>query len=261
MTTRRIRFVPLLAAALACFALPCRAQETGGDEVDPAELMRQIRRNLMKIEDELHRVRSAAAGEASESVRKDMDKLAETLKRRQEQVTKDIDEIVKQLKASQSGSGSGSSQSQSQSKGGKSSQSKSGGSQSKDRNKSEGGKRNPGQDGKEGEKPEGSEDGDGKEKKKPDGGKPEQGDAKGGKEPQGGKEDNARKGGPGENRPGPNPADPKARRVTHAQLNEIWGRLPKEQRQKLTDRNFEDFTPEYEEEIKEYLRRTNVVDK
>ena len=256
--TRRTGFGALLLAAFACCALPCRAQEADGAEVDPAELMRQIRRNLMKIEDELHRVKSAAAGEASEAVRKDMDTLAETLKRRQEQVTKDIDEIVKQLKASQSGSGSGSSQSQSQSKGGKSSQSKSGGKQSKDRNQSEGAKKNPG---KEGGKPDRPEDGEGQEPQKPEGGKPEQGDAKSGKEPQGGKEDNARKGAPGENRPGPNPADPKARRVVHAQLNEIWGRLPKEQRQKLTDRNFEDFTPEYEEEIKEYLRRTNVVDK
>lgn len=269
--TRRTGFGALLLAAFACCALPCRAQEADGAEVDPAELMRQIRRNLMKIEDELHRVKSAAAGEASEAVRKDMDKLAETLKRRQEQVTKDIDEIIKQMKAQEGGGGSSSSESDSPPPKGSQGKKPS----SKNRNKSEGGKDDKSQgDKKQGDKGEGGKEQgdkeggkDGKPEKggdgegsKPEGGKPEPngGDPKDGP-PGNGRENNAGKGGAQENRDGANPKQPAGRKVVQVQINEIWGRLPAEQRQKLVDRNFKDYTPEYEDEIREYLRRTNLV--
>ncbi len=41
-------------------------------------------------------------------------------------------------------------------------------------------------------------------------------------------------------------------------LNDIWGNLPPEVRQKLVDRNFDDFTPEYEAEIREYFKKTSA---
>jgi hypothetical protein len=34
-----------------------------------------------------------------------------------------------------------------------------------------------------------------------------------------------------------------------------WGNLPAELRQKLMSRNFDEFTPEYQEEIKAYFRK------
>ena len=38
-------------------------------------------------------------------------------------------------------------------------------------------------------------------------------------------------------------------------IREKWGVLPPELRQKLVDRNFKDFTPEYEAAIKAYFRK------
>ncbi len=248
---KSLRRFAVLAAFFAASAGAAVAQEPATDEVDPQELMRQIRRNLNKLEDELQKVEAGSAAGAK-AVKEDMDKLVETMRRRQDQVTKDIDEIVKQMKAQSGGGGGGGGKSQSKS----GSKSQSGG-KSKNRNQSEGGKK--------GEQPEGGDQPEGGEEKGEKGGKPE---PKGGKKPKpGGKEQGADgkpegggKGGKQENKQGPRPNDPKARVVIHPNVNEVWGRLPKEVRQKLTDKNFEDFTPEYEEEVKEYLRRTNTVD-
>ena len=44
-------------------------------------------------------------------------------------------------------------------------------------------------------------------------------------------------------------------------MNEIWGNLPQELRQKLVDRNYDDFTPEYKEQIEEYFRKTGTAPK
>ncbi len=41
-------------------------------------------------------------------------------------------------------------------------------------------------------------------------------------------------------------------------VNELWGNLPRELRQKLVDRNFDEVTPEYEAEVVEYFKKTNV---
>jgi hypothetical protein len=261
------RYRLFFAALLACgfVVSPAVAQEptpeTAEEQVDPQELMRQIRRNLLKIEDELQKVEAAAAAATSADAKRDLDKLVETLRRRQDQVTKDIDEIVRQMKAQGGGGGSGSSQSKSKSKSNsdsKSNSQSSGKSGAKNRNQSEGGKKNDGsesgaQDPKDGQGRKDQKGG----KKDQKGGKqdpkddPEQGD---------GKPESGAKGGSAEKRNGPLPENPKGRVVVRPNVNEAWGRLPKEVRQKLTDRNFEDFTPEYEEEVKEYLRRTNIVD-
>jgi hypothetical protein len=253
-----MRGVAAFAGALFLAAAPARAQEQGGAEAEPEELMRQIRRNLVKIEDELQKVRGDAAKTASDDARKDMEKLIETLKRRQGQVTKDIDEIIRQMKASDCGGG-GSCDKPSDKPSSSNSPSKKPG--AKNRNQSEGEKSDSGQDPKDGQ----NEPKDGQDQasgKKPQGGKPEpkKDDKKGGK-PGGGPENNAIKGGDKENKLAQDPTNPKARVVVKPEVNEIWGRLPKELRQKLVDRNFSDFTPEYEDEIREYLRRTNTVDK
>lgn len=254
-----IRRYAVLASVATLCAGSAFAQEPATDEVDPKELMRQIKRNLTKIEDDLQKVESSSASAKAAGVKEDMDKLVETMRRRQDQVTKDIDEMVKQMKAQQGGSGSGSSQSKSKS----GSKSQSGG-KSKNRNQSEGGKK--GDQPQSGEQPQGGEQPDGEGEK---GGKENKPGSKGGKKPKPGEKEpgsegnpeGGGKGGKQENKQGPRPNDPKARVVVRPNINEVWGRLPKEVRQKLTDKNFEDFTPEYEAEVKEYLRRTNVVDK
>lgn len=270
-TSSPLRRLAAALAALCCVAAPLGAQDEGGDAPDPQELMRQIRRNLVKIEDELQKVRAESAATADAAAKKDLDRLIDLLRRRQEQVTKDIDEIIKQMKSQEGGGGSSSSESDSPPPKGSQGKKPS----SKNRNKSEGGKDDKSQgdkkrgDKSEGGKEQGDKEGgkDGKPEKgedgegsKPEGGKPEPngGDPKDGP-PGSGRENNAQKGGAQENRDGANPKQPAGRKVVQVQINEIWGRLPAEQRQKLVDRNFKDYTPEYEDEIREYLRRTNLV--
>ena len=96
------------------------------------------------------------------------------------------------------------------------------------------------------------------ENAKQDGGKPGQkpGEKPNQSEPKGGKENNtgddpAR----GDNLQSAPPKRPGAEAVNHRHLDKRWGLLPPERRQKLVDRNFKDFTPEYEREIKAYFRK------
>ncbi len=206
------------------------AQDDEGGAADPAELMRQIRRNMSRIEEEFSKL-GPASTERGEQVRKDIERLLEGLQKRQGQVVKDIDDVIKQLKKSDSSSSSGGG-------GGKSdSQQNQKNSQARDRNK-----------------PQKPQDGKQKGQKK---------DQQGKEQKDGGKEDNSQKerdAGKNTNTKQP-PPPARLEKVAHPDLNEIWGNLPKELRQKLVDRNFDDFTPEYENEVQEYFRRTNVVKK
>ena len=58
---------------------------------------------------------------------------------------------------------------------------------------------------------------------------------------------------------GGNPSSPgddlKGPAANSPRVVEAWGKLPPELRQQLIDRNFKGFTPEYEQAIKDYLRR------
>ena len=66
---------------------------------------------------------------------------------------------------------------------------------------------------------------------------------------------------PGENKPGDPRDEPPPEKFAKVNLNEIWGNLPPELRQKLVDRNFDDFTPEYKEQITEYFKKTSGAPK
>jgi len=50
------------------------------------------------------------------------------------------------------------------------------------------------------------------------------------------------------------PPKKKSKKRQRRSMEESWGHLPKEMRQTLLDRNFKEFTPEYELAIKRYFR-------
>src|SRR4029079_17664887 len=82
---------------------PDQTEETGPS---PVELARQIRRNMLKIEEDLSKA-GTHDPKQGEQVKKDLEELINGMKQRQEQVVKDIDEIVKQIKVSNCSSGGG----------------------------------------------------------------------------------------------------------------------------------------------------------
>ena len=227
-----------LVATLAFGAGLARAQDPAGDEEEgpsPADLARQIRRNMLKIETDLEKAgtHDPARGE---QVKKDLEKLIDGMKQRQDQVIKDIDAIVDQIKLGNCSSGKqserDSNENQKQSR-------------ARDRNQSQ-----------KQQKPR-----DGNQAKKPNGGKPKPQDAnKPDKKKGGGAEDNTGKEqDPGKNEQGDPRGQPKPEKVARINLNDIWGNLPPEIRQKLIDRNFDDFTPEYKDQIEEYFRKTSTT--
>ena len=106
-STRLLRVA--LAALVATSSAVRRAQEPKPEQDDesgpsPAELARQIRRNMLKIEEDLVQGRDArplARRAGQEGPRR----AARGMKQRQDQVVKDIDDIVKQIKISNCNSG------------------------------------------------------------------------------------------------------------------------------------------------------------
>lgn len=244
---------------LMMIAVSAAALTTGGfaqeGSADPEELMRQIKRNLQKIEDELNRMKSSPASTDAAAREKDM----ETLKRRQDQVVQDIDDIIKQMKNSSCDNPSESSAEPPPNSKPKNSQSGQK-PKSRDRNKSEQGQKP--KDGKQpqsGDKPKGGQKPkDGETGKKPSDGSKKDGEGKP-QDPNGKTEDNAQKNsGNPENRKGPLPLQDPRRRIQQVDVNEVWGILPPEIRQKLVDRNFGEFTPEYEDEVRDYLKKVST---
>jgi hypothetical protein len=223
--------VLMIAAALAfASAGSLRAQDPQDESApNPADLARQIRRNMLKIEEDLGKAGTHDATKG-EQVQQDLDKLLQGMKSRGDQVIKDIDDIVKQFKSSSSsssGQGGGkrdSNENQKQSK-------------SRDRNQSD------------------QKSGKPRDQKDKNGQKPQN-------KKQGGPEDNSKKDeNQGENQPGDPKERPGPEKAAHINLNEIWGNLPPELRQKLYDRNFDDFTPEYKVQIDEYFKKTGAPKK
>lgn len=86
----------LLTGALAFLGAPALvAQEE--PEVDLAELIRQIRRNMVEVEKELDRVEANSAREAGREAEDNLQRLIESMQGRGRQITKDIDELIKNL--------------------------------------------------------------------------------------------------------------------------------------------------------------------
>ena len=101
-----------LAAVVAAFGRRSsrgpRSRSRGGagraSGPSPVELARQIRRNMLKIEEDLSKA-GTHDPTRGEQVKKDLEELLDSMKQRQDQVVKDIDEIVKQIKVSNCNSG------------------------------------------------------------------------------------------------------------------------------------------------------------
>jgi hypothetical protein len=69
----------------------------GGDQVDIKELVKQIRRNMVAVEQEIDRVEAEAATEDAKAAKENLEKLIKSMKGRGDQITSDIDEIIKNL--------------------------------------------------------------------------------------------------------------------------------------------------------------------
>lgn len=214
-----MKYANLMLLLLAVFAPALVAQEPAEPEVNPQELLRQIQRNMEAVEKGLDELATEDAKAAGRRTVDDLNKLIDSLKSSGRQVTSDIDTIIRQMKSSGGGGGGG---------GGGRSQSK-----SKDRNQSK--ERGSAKDR---NKPEPSQQPGGG---KPDSGKPEENTAK--DQPGGAN-------GPGNTRP----EDPREK-FRQELLEGRWGVLPPELRQRLVERNFREFTPEYQEELRAYFRR------
>jgi hypothetical protein len=88
-----------LAAAILALALAplLRAQDEAGPKADLQELIRQIRRNMVEVEKDLDRVNAKEAREEAREAKENLDKLVQDMKDRGNQITKDIDEFIKNL--------------------------------------------------------------------------------------------------------------------------------------------------------------------
>jgi len=112
--------IPLVALmAMTCVSFLPAQGGSEEEQVDIQELVRQIRRNMVDIEKEIDRVEAESSKEASEKAQQNIQKLVDSLKGRGSQITTDIDEIIKNLKANGGGSGSCNNPSQSKSQGNK----------------------------------------------------------------------------------------------------------------------------------------------
>lgn len=93
----RIALAVGLAMSLLSGSGP-RAQ--GGEEeaqAELAELVRQIRRNMVEVEKDLDRVEAEGAKAAASEARENLDKLVSDMKSRGKQITTDIEEFIKKL--------------------------------------------------------------------------------------------------------------------------------------------------------------------
>lgn len=249
---RQILTAMLLIGLLPAATLAQEEEEAKKQEVDLGALIRQISRNMERIESNAARVQrdsAKAEGRAGEAETRER---IERLNRRGAQVSEDIQKLIENLpRNGGGGGGGGSSQQQSSSSSSSSSQSQQDRSGARDRNRPSGqqgssnqrpqGGRNPG------EQDRGQRDGEGEGEGKQDQPRDRDGD---------GKPD-----GDGENRPGgrnstgEEQTPPAGKPGVPPQLVERWGVLPPELRQRLVDRDFRRYTPQYDAAIRAYLRR------
>ena len=87
----------VLPLFLVLAALPALRAQEEQPKVDLAELIRQIRRNMIEVEKDIDRAQAESAKAAAEEARKNLEKLTLDMRGRGEQITKDIDEFIKNL--------------------------------------------------------------------------------------------------------------------------------------------------------------------
>ena len=86
----------LLLAALVLANARASAQ-TGEPEVDLKELVRQIRQNMVEVEREIDQAEAKAAKKAGDQAKQDLEELVKRLGQRGQQITADIDEVIKNI--------------------------------------------------------------------------------------------------------------------------------------------------------------------
>jgi len=91
-----IRGMPILALVISL--MPMLSAQTGDPEqVDIKELVKQIRRNMVEVEKEIDRVGAEAAQAQGENAKENIEKLLRSMRGRGDQITSDIDEIIKNM--------------------------------------------------------------------------------------------------------------------------------------------------------------------
>jgi pyruvate kinase len=85
----------VMAVALAPAVLTAQEAANG---VDPLEIARQIRRNMVRVEESLHEMEGRRAREAAREAASAMDELVQGSRRRGEQIIKDIDALISTFK-------------------------------------------------------------------------------------------------------------------------------------------------------------------
>ena len=228
--TRRLTALFAAWAAIFLLALPASAQD-GGEEPDERETVKQIKKDLDTLVEDLAKIATGGAAEKGDRVVDNIDKLLKNMGGSGgsgDRVVDNIDELLKQMKMQQSQSGGGGGQGQQKPKPGEGQQRPS---QRRDRNQ----KGEQGQDGpKDGQQ----------QQKKPDGegDQPTAGDDT--RDPKQGK--NPRK-----------PPGSREERVPFLDDREVWGTLPPEVKQILIESSYREYYPEYERDISEYLKSLN----
>jgi len=87
----------LIASMVLISAPTTWAQDDTGEQVDIKELAKQVRRNMVKGEQEIDQVEAAAAQAQGEAARENLEKLIKSMQGRGDQITADIDEIIKNI--------------------------------------------------------------------------------------------------------------------------------------------------------------------
>ena len=93
----KLLFTGLIASMILISAPTAWAQDDTGEQVDIKELAKQVRRNMVKVEQEIDQVEAAAAQAQGEAARENLEKLIKSMQGRGDQITSDIDEIIKNI--------------------------------------------------------------------------------------------------------------------------------------------------------------------
>ena len=222
------RLTLMLIAAVLCLTAPTvQAQD---EPFDPREAVKKISEGFDTILESLNEMSATDASTSGDEVVDNIDKLLDSMKTAQDDVVKNIDNLIRNQEQQKSNSSSSSGSSKGQPKQGSSNkpQGNQDGGKKRDRNQSEG----------EGEKS-------GGQKKEEDGQKPgEDGEPQGEKSTEKSEQTND----------GRRPSD-KPKEV-YRQILEAggWGYLPDEMKQRLIESNFRDWFPDYDREIRDYLK-------
>ena len=218
----------LMMLLLVAFAAPASlAQEETEEEFDPKKVVKQIQEDLDSIIESMAELSGQVSSERGKKVVENIDKLLEGMQGAQSSVVGQIDKLIDNLKMQQSRQNSSSGGGQQQNKSGKGKGKNQQRPQSRrDRNQREG-----------------------ERQREQNGSKPQ----KDGKDPKSGQESS----GTPKQKQGDKSPDSQAKNANLPRQAGEWGFLPPEMRQALIENNFREYFPNYEKEIRDYLKSLN----